>query len=122
MNTDRVVAYARERFTDHVADLLDDPSDLVYPWRDKEPSEAIAELRLLAADLGLDFDHIVATVRGSEYEVKRLKLLEQNKDDEGRPVKAKLGTLADWDAHTIRQREARATNMPVFILPGETDA
>ena len=53
--TQRVVEYARERFRHEVRDLLDGPS-----WLTSMPEELIAkyfnEARLLAADLGLDFD------------------------------------------------------------------
>jgi len=65
-----VLSYAREKFRDEVADLLDDPSDLLHPWREQEPAEYLNSRRLFARDLGLDFDALVAA--GSPYERERL--------------------------------------------------
>jgi hypothetical protein len=74
--TERVVEYARERLRHEIRDLLDDPS-----WLTSMPEELIAkyfkERRLLAADLGLDFDVLVDET-GSEHERSRLRRLEKS--------------------------------------------
>ena len=72
--TERVVEYARERLRHEIRDLLDDPS-----WLTSMPEELIAnyfkERRLLAADLGLDFDVLVGET-GTEPERARVRRLE----------------------------------------------
>ena len=72
----RVVEYARERLRHEISDLLDDPS-----WLTSMPEELIAnyfkEKRLLAADLGLDFD-MVLDETGTEHQRSRLRRLERS--------------------------------------------
>lgn len=72
----RVVEYARERLEHGPGDLLEDPS-----WLTSMPEELIAdyfkEKRLLAADLGLDFDMLVDE-SGTEHERSRLRRLERS--------------------------------------------
>ena len=72
--TQRVVEYARERFRHEVRDLLDGPS-----WLTSMPEELIAkyfnEARLLAADLGLDFDLLMDDT-GTDHQRSRLRRLE----------------------------------------------
>ena len=74
--TPRVLEYAREAFRRDIADLLDDPTDLLHPWRDREPPEALTGLRGLAQDLGLDFDALIAG--GTPFERERLASIEQS--------------------------------------------
>lgn len=76
--SDRVFAYARSQFEASIRDLLDDPSHLLHPWRDLEPVEELTEQRKLAADLGFDFDALVA-LNGTEYERQRLADIESGK-------------------------------------------
>ena len=72
----RVVEYARERLKHEIGDLLEDPS-----WLTSMPEELIAdyfkEKRLLAADLGLDFD-MVLDETGTEHQRSRLRRLERS--------------------------------------------
>jgi len=72
----RVVEYARERLKHEIGDLLEDPS-----WLTSMPEELIAdyfkEKRLLAADLGLDFDMLVDE-SGTEHERSRLRRRERS--------------------------------------------
>ncbi|MDG4884499.1 hypothetical protein [Mesorhizobium sp. WSM4884] len=74
--TERVIEYARDRFKHEVKDLLDDPS-----WLSSMPEELIAnyfnEARLLAADLGLDFDLLVDET-GTDHQRGRLRRLENS--------------------------------------------
>ena len=74
--TERVVEYARERFKHEVSDLLDDPS-----WLTSMPEELIAkyfqDARLLATDLGLDFDLLVDET-GTDHQRARLRRLERS--------------------------------------------
>ena len=74
--TERVIEYARERLRHEVTDLLDDPS-----WLTAMPEELIAkyfeDARLLAADLGLDFDVLIDET-GTDYERSRLRRLEKS--------------------------------------------
>jgi hypothetical protein len=72
--SERTLAYVRSCFESRIAGILDDPSDFCHPWRDCEPPEAIAELRGMASELGLDFDALVAL--GTPYEQERLRSLE----------------------------------------------
>lgn len=69
---------AQDRFRDAVADLLDDPSDLLHPYRECEPAEELAARRRIAADLRLDFDELVR-ITGTAYERKRLADIELGK-------------------------------------------
>ena len=73
--TQRVIDFAREAFIRHVEEMLDDPSDLLHPLRDQEPAEVIADLRGLGAELGLDFDALLA--RGNDLERERLGEVER---------------------------------------------
>ena len=75
VTTDRVLQYARDSFECEIDDLLDDPSNLLHPWRDKEPPEEIAEYRQLAIDLGFDFDELLLK-HGHEHDIKRLRDIE----------------------------------------------
>ena len=75
--TPRVLAYARSALRSRIADLLDDPSELRLPAREREPSAAPAEIRGLADDLGLDFDELIAA--GSPTERERLAAIEQGR-------------------------------------------
>jgi hypothetical protein len=74
--TERVIEYARERFKHELRDLLEDPS-----WLTSKPEELIGnyfkEARLLAADLGLDFDVLVEEA-GTGHERDRLRRLEKS--------------------------------------------
>lgn len=74
MTTDRVLAFAKEKFEDHIENLLDDPSHI-----SAEGSKYVAEMRLLAADLGMDLEALVA--KGSPFEIKRFRDLEAGKFD-----------------------------------------
>ena len=68
--TERVFAWARASFKMHVENMLDDPHGMaVMP-------AYIAEMRQLAADLGLDFYSLCAEL-GTPYEIKRLRDLEK---------------------------------------------
>ena len=73
--TPQVLAYARASFRSDVAALLDDPSDLLHPHREREPAEELADRRLLAGQLGLDFDARVAEA-GTPFERQRLADIE----------------------------------------------
>lgn len=75
VTSERVFDYARACFESGIEDLLDDPSHLLHPWRDEEPTEYFARQRGLAKDLNLDFDEMVARL-GSDYERKRLQDIE----------------------------------------------
>src|SRR5271165_5012019 len=75
--TRRVLAYARSALRNHIANLLDDPSGHLNPWREREPPAALAEIRGLAGDLGLDFDELIAA--GSPTERERLAAIEQGR-------------------------------------------
>jgi hypothetical protein len=75
--TERVLDYAREAFRNEVQMLLDDPSDLLHPWRDVEPAEAIAAMRSLGVEVGLDYDALVADGHG--YACERLADIEAGK-------------------------------------------
>ncbi|TGQ34674.1 MULTISPECIES: hypothetical protein [unclassified Mesorhizobium] len=74
--TERVVEFAREQLKHQIRDVLDDPSRLTTM-----PEELIAnyfnEARLLAADLGLDFDLLVDEM-GTDHERDRLRRLESS--------------------------------------------
>lgn len=76
--SDEALEWARERFRAGVADLLDDPSDLLHPGRSEDPPAYLAKERKLAADLGMDFDAIVAQT-GTDFERKRLRDIETGK-------------------------------------------
>lgn len=80
VTTDRVMEFAAEAFRRHVSDLLDDPSWLLD---EDNPSAYIAEQRLLSADLGIDFDGLVAEL-GTEYEIGRLRGYEDGTQASGR--------------------------------------
>lgn len=68
--SDRVIAFARDAFETNLSGLLDDPHDVV----DDFPAY-VRELRVLAADLDLDFDGLVDKL-GSPYEIKRFRDIE----------------------------------------------
>jgi hypothetical protein len=68
---DLILEYAQMCFRESVAELVDDPSDMLHPWRDVEPSEYIKGQRSLAKLLKLDFDILVMEL-GSDYERARL--------------------------------------------------
>jgi hypothetical protein len=74
--TERVIEYARERLRHEISDLVDDPS-----WLTSMPEELIAryfkDARLLAADLGLDFDVLVDET-GTDHGRSRLRRLEKS--------------------------------------------
>jgi hypothetical protein len=72
--SEAVLEFARDRFRDLMENLLDDPSNLLHPLRDLEPVEELKILRDLAADLGLDYEALVA--EGTPYEIKRLAEIE----------------------------------------------
>lgn len=72
-----VFDFAKECFERSIEDLLDDPSDLLHPLRDEEPAEYFVRERRLAAELGLDFDGLVA--KGTIYEQDRLCDIETGK-------------------------------------------
>jgi hypothetical protein len=74
--TGRVAEYARERLRHEIGELLEDPS-----WLTSMPEELIAryfkERRLLAADLGLDFDLLIDET-GTDHERARVRRLERS--------------------------------------------
>lgn len=72
--TERVLNWARLNLEDYIANLLDDPSHLISPYRQFSPQVEIGELRALAKDLGLDYDELVA--KGSSFERERLRQIE----------------------------------------------
>ena len=75
MTTERVFAFARERFIDSFENLMDDPSFLQHPDEGPGyPAEYFAERRGLARDLGLDFDQMVHD-HSNAYERERLQRL-----------------------------------------------
>jgi hypothetical protein len=72
---ERVFNYARNAFIREVWELLDDPSPLLDRYREHgDPREAIAEMRLLAAELGLDFDQLIN--EATEVESVRFRAIE----------------------------------------------
>jgi hypothetical protein len=60
---------------EEVRDMLDDPFYLTRPDNDISAREALAELRVLARDVGYDFDLLIAEM-GSPEEKARLKAIE----------------------------------------------
>jgi hypothetical protein len=75
MSTDRVMRFARNHFESDMEDLLDDPSTLLAPYRERSPQVEIGELRALAADMGLDYDELVGRL-GTDFERERLRKIE----------------------------------------------
>jgi hypothetical protein len=73
--TGRVLSYARASFAVDLENLLDDPSDLLHPWRALTPPEYLAEQRRLAHDLGLDYDGLIEQL-GTPDERQRLRDIE----------------------------------------------
>jgi hypothetical protein len=73
ITTERVLQFAKEAFERHVQDVLDDPS-----WLLEEPEheavEWLAQQRLIASELGVDYDELLE--RGSEFEIRRLRQYE----------------------------------------------
>jgi hypothetical protein len=67
--TERVLAFARMMFRECIGYALDDPSGL--------DAADIAEYRLLAADLNLDYEALVA--EGTSYQRARLNAIEHDK-------------------------------------------
>jgi len=75
MTTERVLAFARERFIDSFENLMDDPSFLRHPDESPGyPAEYFAERRALARDLGFDFDQMVRDHKNA-HERERLQKL-----------------------------------------------
>ncbi len=72
--SDETLEFARDSFRWLLMDVLDDPFSLVEPDREREPREAFARFRRLAADLGLDYEEILNEAH--EYERKRLAQIE----------------------------------------------
>jgi hypothetical protein len=70
--------FAQNAYVEHVKSVLDDPSDMLHPWRQHEPAEEFASLRKLGRDLGFDFD-AVCVEHGSGYERQRLIDIEAGK-------------------------------------------
>lgn len=68
----RVLDYARNHFRSSLEELLDDPSWLLHPDEARTPREYFAERRLLAAELGFDFDKLIDEM-GTDYERQRLR-------------------------------------------------
>jgi hypothetical protein len=69
--SDRILVFAKEAFRKHIQELLDDPS-----WIYGEAPQYIAEQRLLAKDLDIDFDELVKEL-GSQFEIIRLTAIEE---------------------------------------------
>ena len=70
--SDRILAYAIDKYREDTRDLLDDPSWLVHPDETEKPSVWIAAHRQLGVDLGLDFDALCKEL-GTDFEQKRLR-------------------------------------------------
>jgi hypothetical protein len=74
--TERVLQFAREAFVRSVQELLDDPAGVLELPANKSQAKAhMAEQRLLAKELGYDFDAMLNNY-GSAFEVRRLRKLE----------------------------------------------
>lgn len=71
----RILGFARACFRTLIEELLDDPSFLIHPDDDYNPADELAFYRLLAADIGLDFDELVA--EGSPEQRERIAKLER---------------------------------------------
>lgn len=71
----RILGFARACFRTLIEELLDDPSWLLHPDDDYVPADELAFYRLLAADLDLDYDSLVA--EGTPEEQERLAKLER---------------------------------------------
>ncbi len=67
--------FAQAAFEDAVANLLDDPSDLLPPLLETTVAEEFAWYRKLAKDFGYEFDELVIKL-GSPYEIERLNKIE----------------------------------------------
>lgn len=63
LTTERVLKFARDAFKAHVEEMLEAPE-----WFG---SDYVAEQRLLAKDLGLDFDAVLRE-EGTKFEIDRL--------------------------------------------------
>jgi hypothetical protein len=72
---DRVMEFAAAALGDYVGSLLEDPSELVHPDSTISPSHALSEMRLVARDLGIDFESLLA--KGSHFQRHRLANLER---------------------------------------------
>jgi hypothetical protein len=68
--------FAQSAFEAEIEGLLDDPSDLLHPWREREPAEELARFRRIAVDLGIDFDELLARA-GTDFERERLRLIDE---------------------------------------------
>jgi len=86
MTTDRVVEYARTCFKASVESFLDDPHGMLSTGSEwaTPVAEYVEECRLLAHDMGLDFDQLLATM-GTPHERERVHKL---MDAAGCPVYA----------------------------------
>lgn len=74
--TDRVLAFAREAFETYLDNFLDDPFGALGEEEARDNGHIhVAELRLLAADLGINFEEAVLRL-GTESERARLRRLE----------------------------------------------
>jgi len=73
--SDKAFEWAQNCFEASVEELLDDPSNLIHPYRDLEPAEEIAEWRQRGKDLSMDFDALVEKY-GSDIEKQRLRDME----------------------------------------------
>jgi hypothetical protein len=62
--------FAQAWFLREVCELLDDPSG----YAEGNIKEDVEELRRIAIDLDLDFDHLIKE-NGTDYEIERLKKL-----------------------------------------------
>ena len=73
----RILGFARACFRTLIEELLADPSFLIHPDDDYVPADELAFYRLLARDIGLDYDTLVG--QGSPIERERLAKLEHGK-------------------------------------------
>lgn len=76
MTTDRVMEYARTCFKASVEAFLDDPHGMLATGSEwaTPVADYVEECRLLARDMGLDFDQLIATM-GHQHERDRVHKL-----------------------------------------------
>lgn len=81
--SDRVLEFTRLMYRQVIEALLDDPSDLLHPEREREPAAEISELRAIGNEIGVSFDDLLNEAHDFERdEIEMLETLVTREDTE----------------------------------------
>lgn len=114
--SDEAHAFLQQLFQSHLEDVLDDPSYMVHPDETTPPAEAVAELRRVCEDLGLDWDEILG--KAHEHERERLLALGRN-EDLSAWAKRYEARKADEARVTLRQSVHELLGDPSWLLAAD---